>query len=729
MNIKKLALVTPVIALLLSSATFLNPAQTSAVTSNEWSAGRIIDDGVFTDNRSMSVQEIQWFLMSKVPNCDNNGTGSVNGTTRAAYAESKGNPRPSGAQTFTCLRDYYEVPKTTPGPGVPASNYGYASGHIPAGGVSAAQLILDAAQAYSISPKTLLVTLQKEQGLVTDDWPLNNQYLYATGAYCPDGPNGAQCDPNYAGFSIQMREAAKLMRGYLDNMTQPWWPYKKPYSNNTILWNTTNTNCGSSNVYIETMATAALYTYTPYQPNQAALNNLYGTGDGCSAYGNRNFWRMFNDWFGSVKGDLFNASVIYQSPHQSIIPGQSKPTTVKLRNSGQWSWHDNSVNWPGVPPFILAASTGPSMLSYGWYASNIPSTVFSKVYEADGTTLAGNQHIVTPGQVGEFTFNLTVPWTAQPGQYFTGFKAVMAGTLIDLGPLSEFGSIVTVPQYFSSEITDQTANPVLAPGESKQINLNYRNNGQWTWHDASINWPGLSPIQLTTTSPSMFSYGWQTNTLVTKQISKVYEADGTTLASDQHSVGPSQIAQFSFNVTPPWGVDAANYPISFVLSMPGTAMDQLPTSRTTINVNVPTWRATKISQSAFPTIPKGQSSTTTIRYKNTGAWSWHDETAVWPGIPAMELSTIYGPTAFSYGWPSSSVATRQFNKVYEGDGTTLAANQHVAMPGQIVQFQFPMTTPWAQASGSYSQYFKPVLHDNAADFSDAAIAGFNITVP
>ncbi len=32
------------------------------------------------------------------------------------------------------------------------------------------------------------------------------------------------------------------------------------------------------------------------------MNNLYGTGDGCSAYGNRNFWRMYTDWFGSTTG-------------------------------------------------------------------------------------------------------------------------------------------------------------------------------------------------------------------------------------------------------------------------------------------------------------------------------------------------------------------------------------------------------------------------------------------
>ena len=51
-------------------------------------------------------------------------------------------------------------------------------------------------------------------------------------------------------------------------------------------------------MFVRNQATHALYVYTPYTPNKAALKSLYGTGDSCSAYGNRNFWRLFIDWFG-----------------------------------------------------------------------------------------------------------------------------------------------------------------------------------------------------------------------------------------------------------------------------------------------------------------------------------------------------------------------------------------------------------------------------------------------
>lgn len=65
-----------------------------------------------------------------------------------------------------------------------------------------------------------------------------------------------------------------------------------------MLYHPDSDRCGGASVTIASAATAALYYYTPYQPNAAALANLYGTGDSCSSYGNRNFWRMYSDWFG-----------------------------------------------------------------------------------------------------------------------------------------------------------------------------------------------------------------------------------------------------------------------------------------------------------------------------------------------------------------------------------------------------------------------------------------------
>jgi hypothetical protein len=310
---KTLLLIIAVVAMVTGSL----PVVTSAVTADQWDAGRIIDDDKFTDADAMSINEVQAFLNSKVPECDILGAQPVSSgsQTRAEWAAANGKQAPP----YTCLRDFHEIPKTSPSPGIPANNYGSTDplnpANIPAGAKSAANLIWDAAQEYSISPKVLLTTIQKESygPLIEDDWPYEWFYTYALGAYCPDsGPeSSANCDENYAGFSIQIRESARLFRYYLDNMNKSWWPYKKPFQKNTILYQVASQpQCGSSKVFIGSMATAALYTYTPYQPNEAALANLYGSGDSCSAYGNRNFWRIYNDWFGPSTGSYCGVKTI-----------------------------------------------------------------------------------------------------------------------------------------------------------------------------------------------------------------------------------------------------------------------------------------------------------------------------------------------------------------------------------------------------------------------------------
>ncbi len=254
----------------------------SALGGSEFNAGRIIDDAVFFNSNSMSVGEIQNFLNGKVA-CDTNGTKMTGGVTRAQYAASRGVPT-----TFTCLPQYRENISNH------QNNIGNPS-YSPPGSMTAAEIIYKVSADHGVSSKALIVLLQKEQALVTDEWPFPRQYQIATGYGCPDT---APCDDQYYGFYNQVNKAAYQFKRYVNNSSS--YRYKAGQVN-SILWSP-NTSCGTSDVFIENGATAALYNYTPYRPNAAALNNLYGTGDGCSAYGNRNFWRYFRDWFGYTNG-------------------------------------------------------------------------------------------------------------------------------------------------------------------------------------------------------------------------------------------------------------------------------------------------------------------------------------------------------------------------------------------------------------------------------------------
>ncbi len=279
------------LALIGSVGYFLHAKQRAveAVTGSEFNAGRIIDNDVFYNKNTMTAAQIQNFLNGKVPNCDSQGTQAYAGTTRRAYSEARGEAFP-----LVCLKDYREN-TTTKDNNLQGKTIAGAS-------KSAAEIIADVSQTYSINPQVLLVLLEKEQRLISDDWPWQIQYRSATGYGCPDT---APCDSEYYGFYNQVKNAASQFRRYADNPNN--YNYV-PGQNNNIRFNP-NASCGSSTVFIQNQATATLYNYTPYQPNQSALNNLYGTGDNCGAYGNRNFWRLFNDWFGStIIGAATNAA-------------------------------------------------------------------------------------------------------------------------------------------------------------------------------------------------------------------------------------------------------------------------------------------------------------------------------------------------------------------------------------------------------------------------------------
>ena len=269
--------------------TVFAPTTSHAVEGSDFPFGNIIDDATFTDSSTMTVPEIQSFLESKV-------TGGQCDRYRATYNDNYNPP-------WTCLFEFQQNPTTG------ANNYGLfddngtpndTSDDTPqsiSGGKTAAEIIWQAGQDHQINPQVLIVLLQKEQGLVTDNWPWTVQYSKATGYLCPDT---APCDSAQADFYKQVDGAAKLFRFYLDNLDLYWYQIGQ----NDILYNP-NHSCGRKSINIENAATVALYLYTPYTPNQAALDNLYGTGDSCSAYGNRNFWRYFNDWFGSTSASPF----------------------------------------------------------------------------------------------------------------------------------------------------------------------------------------------------------------------------------------------------------------------------------------------------------------------------------------------------------------------------------------------------------------------------------------
>lgn len=153
----------------------------------------------------------------------------------------------------------------------------------------ASSIIARVASACTISPRVLLVLLQKEQSLLTA--PSASGYQKATGYACPDT---AECDKKFFGFFNQVYRAAWQFREYTVHPGD--WRYQ--IGKNAIQYHP-NAACGTSTVKIANQATANLYNYTPYQPNAETLAKPTGPAGACSTFGNLNFSRLYNAWFGS----------------------------------------------------------------------------------------------------------------------------------------------------------------------------------------------------------------------------------------------------------------------------------------------------------------------------------------------------------------------------------------------------------------------------------------------
>ena len=247
---------------------FKSGEEADAVSVAGFDPGYIISDYQMSNYNSMNEGQIQNFLKS-MNSCNDTNIGKYTVGEKVNYFSEVSPPMTWHVKDghFVCMAD--EV----------------------FDGGTAAHIIYRAAQDYQINPQVLLVLLEKEQSLVRDTFPHSQQYRSATGYGCPDT---AACSSKYYGLNNQIRNAAALFRTVLNG---GWTNY--PLGNNYIQYNP-SASCGGSVVNVRNLATSALYRYTPYQPNAATLG---GWNDGCNAYGNMNFYKLFEGWFGGIKDD------------------------------------------------------------------------------------------------------------------------------------------------------------------------------------------------------------------------------------------------------------------------------------------------------------------------------------------------------------------------------------------------------------------------------------------
>jgi len=178
---------------------------------------------------------------------------------------------------------------------------------------SAAWTIWSVSQEYGISAQFLLTLLQKEQSLVEDPDPTQNQYDWAVGYSC----YGGTCLDQYKGFTVQLRSAAnRFINTYMKQLAESGCTFTN--------WCVGQSKMTQDDVMVTpaNKATASLYTYNPYRGGTIVDGDRIGA--------NYNFWKIWQNWFATV----------FLYPDGTLLKSASAPT-VYLISGGQKKPFDN----------------------------------------------------------------------------------------------------------------------------------------------------------------------------------------------------------------------------------------------------------------------------------------------------------------------------------------------------------------------------------------------------
>lgn len=437
-----LAVVATVIALV--SGVLQSTPASAANPSAGFDPANVIDDSLFYNGSAMTASQVQSFLNQQVPKCWLGSPGYEVGK-----AVTWGGTKTKLASK--CTRDYSLATPSR------AAN-SFCAAYVGSSKESAAQIVAKVGKACGISQRVLLITLQKEQSLITDPWPNEEQYRRAMGYACPDsGPGGtANCDPSKGGFFEQVYRAAWQLKVY---KAFPKDYNYQPNRSNYIQWHP-NAACGGSNVTIKNSATAALYIYTPYRPNTAALNAGWGEGDTCSSYGVRNFYNYYNSWFGKPTGPKYPVTGAIAEYWMSQAGGwlgepHGTATSVTANGGGRVQTFANGVVFEpkkgslsalmhSSPLFKAYTASGGVAASWGWpiaFAVNQGATGENTMQFQNGLAVesAGSANLVPQSLVaawqkaGGLRGSLGAPKAAAKTSGNTTSQLFAKGTLVKVG--------------------------------------------------------------------------------------------------------------------------------------------------------------------------------------------------------------------------------------------------------------------------------------------------------
>lgn len=309
----------PLTILLFSFVFFTSFQSVKAATIDpEFNPENIISDFDLLDYNSMDLNDIQKFLEKK---------NSFLATYRTVNAH--GTPNKSAAEII------YD-----------ATHQNYDCGGIDLG-VSPTEADKKAKCRIitTVSPKLLLVLLQKEQSLTEATNPSQSSLDWATGYGCPDS---VACNPYYKGFGKQINSASLQFLAYINEQYR----YSYKMGQTYIFTNPYgDISTATMSVTPQNKATAALYNYTPhvfngnynffklwkkYFPSSVATRTLYPDGTILKAENSKIVWLIkdgkrqeFMSW-GSFISRFSKAQIVKTS--EAVINSYEKGPEIKFPN-------------------------------------------------------------------------------------------------------------------------------------------------------------------------------------------------------------------------------------------------------------------------------------------------------------------------------------------------------------------------------------------------------------
>jgi len=502
---------------------------------SSFDAGYIIDDSKFIAKDDMSVNDIQRFLEEKgseLRHFSENGRSAAQIIYDAAHGHGEASgPPPNGCFNGICIN----------------RNTG------------------------TVSPKVLLVTMQKEQSLIT------NHYAYGDKQRAYDCAMGYEAGrgcrwmfenrPQWRGFTNQVEWAAWQLR----------YNYERAAGYGFSDWQVGQSFCWDNicSTY-KNRATSALYRYTPHI--QYSFSNLY------------------RNYFGSPVGNRknYHADLTSKSNNPTLRRNQSVEVEVKFVNTGWETWHKGGDN-----PVRLALDRNWASRT-AWQGSDwISENRIAEMIEDS----------VSPGQTATFRFELKAPDSMRVGTH--RFHARLVSEFKEwFDNPRENGYVywdINVPHPQAQWISQSENQIVALPGETKDLWVKFKNTDSSNW---------ITPVRLAT------------DKLMNENFLKRFKHDSWVndyrISESTSSIAPNSEHTFNFKIKIPQDLRPGRYRFDTRLVSESYSWFERPDTNGAAwwEIIVPEPKAEWIEQSSYPAMHKGDSTTLWVKFKNTSSFTW-----------------------------------------------------------------------------------------------------------